>query len=137
MSTSWHEYDRRIKSLGLVRQYSITSVSEARAAKTDLTQLQKELRQIKREVDLDIKTIRAQFAQRIASAAQTTSGILGLMGKKGMAGSIRADEKRRLKREQDRILQPYLALKLAIDTQILELNKTKAEIDGIITAAKS
>ncbi len=137
MTTSWQEYENRIKRLGLVRQYSITSIAEARSARADLVQMQKELRLIKREIDADIKAIRAQFTQRMVSAAQTTSGILSVFGRKGMAGSIRADEKRRLKQEQDRILQPYLVLKLAIDSQILEYDKTKAQIDGMIAAAKS
>lgn len=132
MTTAWQEYERRAKSIVFAREYEITTPSQARTIKAELSQVQKDLRQLKKEIDLDIKQIRAVYTQKLATAAQTSSGLLSVLGKRAAAGSLRADEKRRLVRERDRTIQPYANLKLAIDAQLLELDRTKAQIDQFI-----
>lgn len=137
MPTSPKDYEKRIRALGLDRKYSIMSPTEARTAKADVAQLQKELRQIKREIDMDIKAIRGQYSERMATAAQKSSGLLTIMGKRGTAGHLLADEKRRLSQEQNRALQPYNTLKLSIDAQIVALDKVKTEIESYLSQSKT
>jgi len=63
---------------------SADTVPEAKQLRKDFIQKQKQLRQLKREINIDIKTIRAIYKERVANAQPSTAaGILGIFGKRG------------------------------------------------------
>ena len=136
--TSPQEYRRRIKELGLDRmEIRASSIPEAKDVLKRIRRLQKELRQIKKNINLDMKAIRAAYTQKMATAASTASGIVSLFGKRKLAGQLRADEKRRLRMERDRVLQPYESLKLTIDDLLVQMDAAKDQIQMFIEETKS
>lgn len=132
------QYWHRIKELGLDHmEIQVSTVSEAKETLKHIRKLQKELRQIKKNINLDMKAIRALYSQKISTAASTTSGILSLFGKRKLAGQLRADERRRLRMERDRTLQPYESLKLTIDDLLIQMDAAKERLQMFIEKAKS
>lgn len=124
------EYERAVKAHNL--NLSISTVADAKATLKDLTQSQKALRQLKKEITLDIKTIRVGYADRMVGAGATASGVFTLFGQRKTAGSIRADAKRRLKAEQDRQIAPYEQVKLMIDDMINQMDRAKIQLQNYI-----
>jgi rubrerythrin len=132
------EYRRQIKDLGLERmEIKASSIAEAIDALKRTRGLQKELRQIKRNIDLDMKTIRADYGQRMSTAASASSAIVTLFGKRKLAGQLRADEKRHLRLERDRTLQPYESIKLTVDDLLVQMDSAKAQLQAFIEEAKA
>ncbi|NPA71217.1 MAG: zinc ribbon domain-containing protein [Gammaproteobacteria bacterium] len=131
------EYWQRIEELGLDHmEIEVSSIAEAKTALRRVRGLQKELRQIKKNINLDMKSIRAMYRQKMATAASTTSSIVSLFGKRKLAGQLRADEKRRLRMERDSILEPYESLKFTIDNLLLQLDAAKEQIQQFIEDTK-
>jgi hypothetical protein len=132
------EYRRQIKELGLDRmEIRASSLAEAKAALTKVRGLQKQLRQIKRNINLDMKAIRAEYRQKSSSAGAGSSAVLTVLGKRKLAGQARADAKRRLSTERDRKLAPYANLKLMIDDLLTQMDNAKVQIEGFIEEAKA
>ncbi len=131
------EYLRQIKELGLERmEITVSSIVEAKDTLKRIRGIQAELRQIKRKTNLDMKTIRAEYRQKMSTAALTSSAIVGLLGKRKLAGQMRADEKRRLRMQRDRTLQPYESIKLTIDDLLIQMDSAKAQLQAFIEEAK-
>jgi len=81
---SAEEYRQQVSDLGLDRmEIEASSLAQGQAAAANVRRLQKELRQIKRNVNLDMKTVRPGCKQKIAETG--TSGLTGLLalGSKG------------------------------------------------------
>jgi len=136
--TSPKEYQHQIKSLGLEDlKIRVTTVAEAKEAQRQIRDLQRKLRQIKKSINIDMKAIRVEYNQRISTAASTSSALVSLFGKRKLAGQLRADEKRRLRMERDRALQPYDALKLQIDNLLAQLDSVKYNLQIFIEDAKT
>jgi len=132
------EYRRQIKDLGLERmEITASSIAEARDALRRIRSLQKELRRIKRSINLDVRAIRTNYSQRMSTAASTSSAVATLFGKRKLAGQLRADEKRRLRMERDRALRPYESIKLAIDDLLVQMDSAKARLQAFIEEAKT
>jgi len=96
---------------------------EAKQQLAEIRLLQKKLRQTKREINADIKEIRADYRAKIARVRPSL-----------FAGSKKTDQrrdvarqKRSLREEQDETIAPYDQLKLSIDNILLTLDKTKLE----------
>ncbi len=135
---SAQEYRRQIKNLGLERlEIQASSSTEAKEVLRKLRALQKELRQIKKNINLDMKGIRAVYQQRMSTAAATSSTVVSLFGKRKLAGQLRADEKRRLRMERDRKLQPYESIKLAIDGILTQIDNAKIKLQAFIEEVKT
>jgi predicted RNA-binding Zn-ribbon protein involved in translation (DUF1610 family) len=133
LQSSVSPFQERIKSIGM----SPASLAEAKTVLTQLRNIQRQLRQIKRYINQDMKAIRAEYRQRTSTAAATSSTIVGLLGKRKLAGQMRADEKRRLNAERDRKLAPYDNLKLAIDDLLVKTDGAKTLFDDFIETAKA
>ena len=127
---SAQDYQRQLHNYDL--NVSIGSVSEAKAMIKQLSQAQKELRLVKKEIAQDVKMIRSEYSQRMAGAAVVSSGVLTLFGQRKAAGSVRAGEKRRLKSEQDARIQPYQNVSLAIDRMINDMDKSKISLERFV-----
>jgi hypothetical protein len=128
------EYMDEISGLGLREDMLIEAhtIPEAKSAVRDIRNLERQLRQIKRNVNLDMKAIRAHYRQRMSTAAATSSAFVGLLGKRKLAGQLRADEKRRLRTERDRRLAPYDQVKYVVDHALNELEGAKGQLHQYI-----
>jgi hypothetical protein len=118
-------------------EISASSISEAKEALSLARDAQKQLRGLKREVNQDMKAIRAEYRQKSANAASGTSAVLTIAGKKKLAGQARADAKRRLRRERDAVLKPYEDVKLVIDDMIDQLDGAKTQLQAFIDEIKA
>ena len=136
--TTPKEYRRQLSELGLDHmEIFVSSLAEAKAALAKVRSLQKQLRQIKRNINLDMKAIRAEYRRRASTAAAGSSAIASLFGKRKLAGQMRADEKRRLNAERDRKLSPYEDLKLTIDNLLVQMDAAKIRLGDLIEKAKA
>ncbi|RLI51184.1 MAG: hypothetical protein DRP09_19470 [Candidatus Thorarchaeota archaeon] len=132
------QYRSQIKNLGLDNlEMTASSIAEAKNAIKRTRNLQKMLRQIKQNINLDMKTIRANYRQKMSTAASTSSTIVTILGKRKLAGQMRASEKRRLRMERDRTLQPYESIKLMIDDLLIQMDSAKAQFQAFIEEIKS
>ncbi len=132
------DYKRDLDRLGLTRlEIEVSFIPEAREALKQVRNAQKQLRQIKREINLDLKAIRAEYKQRSANAASGSSAALTIMGKRKLAGQVRADAKRQQRQERDSIIQPYDNLKFTIDDLLLQMDVAKGKIQKFIEDAKA
>jgi rubrerythrin len=114
----------------------MSSLAEAKATLTALRTVQKQLHQIKRNVDLDMKTIRAQYRQKSTTSGTMPAAFLRGFGKRKLAGQLRADVKRALVAECYQVLAPYDALKLQIDELLVKTDGAKALLDNFIEMAR-
>jgi len=133
MESNLSLFRERIKHIGI----SPSSLAEVKSILAQLRNTQKQLRQIKRRINQDMKAIRAEYRQRTSTAAATSSTIVSLLGKRKLAGQMRADEKRRLIAERDRKLAPYDTVKLQVDDLLVQTDGAKALFDDFIEIAKA
>ena len=133
IQSSVSPFQERIKNIGI----SPSSLVEAKTVLAQLRDTQRQLRQIKRCINQDMKAIRVEYRQRTSTAAATSSTIVSLLGKRKLAGQMRADEKRRLIAERDRKLAPYDTVKLEIDDFLVKTDGAKALFDNFIETAKA
>ena len=133
IQSSVSPFQERIKNIGI----SPSSLVEAKTVLAQLRDTQRQLRQIKRCINQDMKAIRVEYRQRTSTAAATSSTIVSLLGKRKLAGQMRADEKRRLIAERDRKLAPYDTVKLQIDDFLVKTDGAKAMFDDFIEIAKA
>jgi hypothetical protein len=131
-------YRQRISALGLDEvRIGVNTVAEAKAALTTVRDMQKELRQIKREINVDMKTLRAHYAEKVSVAGEGSSALVGLFGKRGAASRMRADAKRRVRAERDQELAPYNNVKLYIDDLLTKMDGAKAELTRFMQDEKA
>lgn len=127
------DYERRIKqALEGNTQFSVNTVPEAQLATKRIVQLQKELRLIKKEIGLTIKSLRAQYADQKADVGKAGFGkgvMQGIFGKKSVA-HMDATQKDRIRQTQNKQLAPYEALQNNIDRFILEFDGHKVKLES-------
>lgn len=107
----------------------------ARLVLKDLRLKQKELRQIKKEINYDTKAIRQSYQEKIA-AVGSGAGLSGFLIGKQRAASMKADQKRKLSKQRDQAIAPYNDLKLTIDRALHQMDGAKLEIEQYIAASK-
>jgi rRNA maturation endonuclease Nob1 len=135
---SAEDYRQEIAELGFDRMtIEVSSVTEAKQALAKVRAAQKELRQIKRNINMDMKIIRADYSERMATAGAGTSTLMGLFGQRRAAGQLRADAKRRLRAERDATLAPYDEVKLMIDDLLVQMDSAKLQLTGFIEDLKA
>ena len=133
------DYIRKINALG-IRELWTMKIRERRDAEMVLKKLrimQKGVQQIKKEINLEIKNIRAVYRQKSSAAGEGSAFVLSLVGKKGLARSARSDGKRIVARERDRVIAPYEKLKLDIDNMLLKMDRLKIQLEEYIQKAKN
>jgi hypothetical protein len=130
------DYRQQVSDLGLDHmQIGASSLAEGKDALANVRRLQKELRQIKRNINLEMKTIRAQYKPKIAEAG--TTGWTGLLAMGRGGGRLRASEKRRVRAERDSRLAPYDQVKLTIDDLLVQMDGAKLQLQDFIEEAKA
>jgi len=82
---------------------------------------QKQLRAIKKEINVMIRGINQQASQ--SGTDSLVSVGLDVFGKRKWAGRVRSETRRAMEREKKSARQPYMELKDAIDRVILEGDK--------------
>lgn len=86
-----------------------------------LNLLIKEIRGIKKELTHQVKLIRADYKGSMAKVASDNHLLSGLIFGRSMPGKIRADNKRNLAIQRDRVIAPYEELKIAADSILVQL----------------
>ena len=99
--------------------------------------MQKGVRQIKKEINLEIKSIRAAYRQKSSTAGEGSALVFSLLGKKGVGRSLRADAKRNVARERDGVIAQYENLKLDIDNMLIKMDRLKIQLEEYIQNAKN
>lgn len=109
------------------------SIAEARLHKSRITQIQKELRLIKKEVIQTRKEINAVYAaQQINVGKGFGSGLAaGIFGRKAV-GAVNASAKSNLRQRQLNATAPYDSVSRLIDGILLQLDQVKLQLDSWI-----
>lgn len=127
------EVQRIISAIAPGEQIQVqwSTAAEARAHKRAITQAQKELRLVKKELGLHRRAINGSFtAQKVEVGKGLGSGIMkGLFGGKSV-GKMNAVRRESLRADQTRAVAPYDAVNLLIDRLITQLDGAKAQIDS-------
>ena len=110
-------------------EVDIDNVKDAQNQHKRIVLQQKQLRQVKRDINADIKTIRDHY-KTLSDNAQPSGGsiLMGLFGKKGGMRSSVADQRRKLRYERDDMLAPYDGAKQTIDDIITQMDFAKLNI---------
>ena len=108
---------------------------EARLHKTRITQIQKELRLVKKDISLTKKAVNASYAsERTKVGKGFGAGVAtGLFGKKAV-GRSNAAIRDNLRRNQLNAIAPYEGVSRLIDDILLQLDQLKLQLDSWIAA---
>jgi hypothetical protein len=139
MATAQEYHDKLEKLTNEIgsTSYDIGTVQEAKAALADVRIRQKELRQVKRDINFDLKQIRTEYKAKAETAGSGASLLFSVLGSRGSARSHRASARRGVRAERDRMLKPYEQAKSVIDELILALDKAKLQIQNFIDEEKA
>ena len=70
------EYLQQLEDMGLANvAFRADSITDARGVITRVRQMEQQLRQIKRDINLDVKQIRHAYADKAANAGEGTAGL--------------------------------------------------------------
>ena len=115
----------------------ISSVTEAQIQKKKFVQQQKHLRQIKREINQDMRYIRDAYKDASADVQPSSVSIFaGLFGKRGISKSDVAQQRRDLRQRRDNTLEPYNDAKLTIDDLLIQIDGAKLALTEYINDNK-
>ena len=134
------EYRKRIEQLGLLGkggvELKVNTVTDAKQALLQVKQLQVELRNIKRELNLEMKSIRSSYQQKMPDAGSGASTVFTLFGKRKVASNIRASAKRAVAADRDHALHDYETVKLTIDDLLVQMERAKLNLQQFIEQNK-
>jgi hypothetical protein len=108
----------------------ILTLDNPKSVKLQMKQIviaQKQLRAIKKEINLAIRNINQQATQ--SGTDSVVSVGFDVFGKHKWAGRLRAETRRAIERDKKSTRQPYMQLKEAIDRLILEGDKLKLKAE--------
>lgn len=128
------DYIRKINALGIgkLKESKVRNRSDAQNLLKEIRNMQKGVRQIKKEMNLEIKTIRQEYRGKLSTAGSGSAFVMGLLGKKGAARSIRASAKRGVAQERDQRIAPYEELKVKIDGMLVQMDRLKLQLEQYI-----
>jgi len=111
--------------------FEYDTVDEAKQLKKKMILMQKQLRSVKKEANMDMKLIRSKYQQERAKVAD--SGFFtGLFAGKKAAGRVRQTKRQDLAMRQKNELAPYENVKSIIDSILLEMDRIKMETDTFV-----
>lgn len=132
---SAQDYARRVNQvLAGNKSFKANTVAEARMILKQIVQAQKDLRQIKKEIGLTMKSLRAQYAdqkEQVSKAGVGKGLMQGVFGKKSVS-RMDASRKDQIRQNQNKQLAPYEAVQNQIDRTILEYDRQKVAVDAWI-----
>ena len=97
----------------------------------NISLIQKQLRSIKKEVNLAIREINQQATQTTPDSIVSVG--LDLFGKRKLAGQLRQSTRRAIQSEKISLRQPYMDIKDYIDQLLLEGDKLKLEAEQYLS----
>ncbi len=111
------------------------TIHEAKHHKARITQVQKQLRLIKKEIGVTKKTINAAHASESTKVGKGIKAGLaaGFFGKKNM-GKVNAVQRDNIRRNKLNMIQPYDNVIHLIDNILVQLDGIKLELDGWVSA---
>lgn len=133
------EYEKKVWAIlgtiskGKEIQLQWETTGEAKLHKARITQIQKELRLVKKDITLTKKTINSLYATEKTKVGKGFgAGIsAGLFGKK-TAGKMNAATRDNLRRNQLKAIAPYEDVNRMIDNAIVQLDQLKLQLDSWI-----
>ncbi|HUW08227.1 MAG TPA: hypothetical protein VM537_00780 [Anaerolineae bacterium] len=126
--TSADEYRRQISALGVDSlETQPSSRADAKATLAHVRSARKELRQIKRNINLDMRAIKAEYRQRLPKAAADSPA----------AETLPAAERKRLVAERAQKLGRYGEVKLTVDELLTQMDGAKVQLREFIQEAKA
>lgn len=129
MQPSEYYHERVLALLPSDGAFTAHSADEAKAVKKEIVLIQKRLRQLKSEINLDIKTVRADY-QAQAQKTQSRGTLLGILtGKRRFASRLGAIDRQRAADNRNDTIAPYEAVKGLIDQLLVQLDGGKLQID--------
>lgn len=118
-------------------EVTVSSVDEAKLQRKKILQQQKQLIQIKREINQDIKYIRNLFKEASDNAQPSgLSSFASLFGLKEYAKSDVAQQRRELRQTRESVLKPFNQAKLTINDVLIQLEAAKRSIQIYIEENK-
>jgi hypothetical protein len=110
-----------------------SSVTEAKTHKARFTQIQKQLRLIKKDIALEKKILNASYTTERTRVGKSFGAALfgGLFGRK-LLGTINAATRDEIRRNQLQAVASYDAVDRIIDELILQLDHIKIQLDNWI-----
>lgn len=109
-------------------QYRFTGTTPQQLT-AEIVQMQKELRLIKKNIDIEIKNIRTYHNNRLTQVHPGIGAML-ILGK-GSAKSIAATKKKNIRADMQNAINPYESVKHFIDATLVELDGKKVQLSSI------
>jgi hypothetical protein len=132
--TTYEEFQAKLKSIFDIPEdsdeinlsFKLDSASEAKLLKTKLNIFQKELRLLKREINLEISNIRSKYSTERSNIGTDFWSTFART-----RGTIKANsmKKASLKEEELSEIEPYKGLIRLIDDNMIALDKAKLQIN--------
>ncbi len=97
----------------------------------NISLIQKQLRSLKKEVNLAIREINQQATQTTPDSIVSVA--LDLFGKRKLAGQLRQSTRRAIQSEKISLRQPYMDIKDDIDQLLLAGDKLKLEAEQYLS----
>ncbi len=123
--------NHKIKQLQQQMNLILDNPKSVKLQVKQIIMIQKQLRAIKKEVNLAIKQINQQAAQSTPDSIISLG--LDLFGKRKLAGTIRQSTRMAIQSEKVILRQPYIDLKDYIDAVILEGDKLKLRAEQYLS----
>jgi len=117
----------------IAMSFNMETLPEAKNVLARIRHTQKELRLFKKDVNMEIKYIKSSYS---AKKSDVQAGFFSSLSGKRAAGSDRARKREKLRRQRLNDLMPYEATKRAIDGVLIELDRSKLQIQSWINENK-
>ncbi|MBM3133995.1 MAG: hypothetical protein FJZ89_01635 [Chloroflexi bacterium] len=123
------------KGEAMSQQWRWSTAAEAKLSKAKITQMQKELRLVKKDIALTKKAINAAYTtERTKVGKGFGAGFAaGLLGKKAV-GRANAAVRDNVRRNQLKAIAPYDDVSRVIDSILVQLDQLKLQLDSWIAA---
>ncbi len=118
-----------------LKQQMTLTLDDAKSVKLQIKNInliQKQLRAIKKEVNLAIKLINQEATQTTPDSILSVG--LDLFGKRKLAGQLRQSTRRAIQSEKISARQPYMDVKDYIDKVLLEGDRLKLKAEQYLAA---
>jgi hypothetical protein len=129
-----------VESIAKNREIALewNTITEAKLHKSRLTQVQKQLRLIKKEIVQTKHEINAAYtSEGIGIGKSFGAGIAaGFFGRKTM-GKVNASTRNSIRQQQIRAIAPYEEVSRKIDNVLLQFDQLKLQLDSWITEQAS
>lgn len=126
------EYAQRIQAILEGRNtVDLKRLEDAPPTLKRLTQVQKELKLLKKEIGLTIKSLKAQYTDQKMQASKNTGGkeLSKILFGRRLVSRFDADQKRDIQQSQHQQLAPYEDVSRIIDRTLLDIDALKIKIE--------